>query len=150
MEELFNINLKKTSLFSKEDETHREKNLKLNSTTPYLEFASKVESFREDLVALVKNLKKSGATICGIGASTKGNVLLQYCNFSPEEITCIGDVNQDKFGCFTPGTFIPIVSETDVLSLKPDYLLILPWHFKEHFIERFKEFRLSRSVGAKL
>ena len=121
----------------------RERNLQLNSTTPYIEFASKVESFREDLVSLIGKLKKSGATICGIGASTKGNVLLQYCNFSSQEITCIGDVNQDKFGCFTPGTYIPIVSENEVLSLKPDYLLILPWHFKEHFVERFKEFRLS-------
>ncbi len=121
----------------------REKNLKLNSTIPYLEFASKVETFREDLVSLINKLKNSGATICGIGASTKGNVLLQYCGFSSDQINCIGDVNQDKFGCFTPGTFIPIVSEKDVLNLKPDYLLVLPWHFKAHFIERFKEFRLS-------
>ena len=88
-------------------------------------------------------MKNKGKSVHGYGASTKGNVLLQYCNFSPQEITCIGDVNQDKFGCFTPGTYIPIVSENKVLSLKPDYLLILPWHFKEHFIERFKEFRLS-------
>ena len=143
------IACKNPSLISKKSKAtinwviEREKNLKLNSITPYQEFASKVESFREDLVSLIKKLKKSGATICGIGASTKGNVLLQYCNFSPQEITCIGDVNQDKFGCFTPGSFIPIVSENEVLSLKPDYLLILPWHFKEHFIERFKEFRLS-------
>lgn len=143
------IACKKLSLISKKSKAtinwviERERNLKLNSITPYIEFASKVESFRDDLVSLIGKLKKSGATICGIGASTKGNVLLQYCNFSSQEITCIGDVNKDKLGCFTPGSYIPIVSENQALSLKPDYLLILPWHFKEHFIDRFNEFRLS-------
>ena len=121
----------------------REKKCGFDTVTPYLKFASEIKSFRDDLVSLINKLKDSGATICGIGASTKGNVLLQYCNFSSDQISFIGDVNEEKFGCFTPGTFIPIISEEEVLNLKPDYLLILPWHFKYHFIERFRDYRLS-------
>ena len=125
----------------------KERRLKLNTPSPYIEFSDRVAVFREELVSLINNLKNSGAMICGIGASTKGNVLLQYCNLSSNEINCIGDVNEDKFGCYTPGSLIPIVSEFFVLESKPDYLLILPWHFKDHFIERFKDFRLQ---GGKL
>ena len=101
------------------------------------------ERQNNNIDGLINNLKDSGATICGIGASTKGNVLLQYCNFSSDQISFIGDVNEEKFGCFTPGTLIPIISEEEVLNLKPDYLLILPWHFKDHFIQRFRDYRLS-------
>ncbi len=121
----------------------RENNLLLNTTAPYFEFTNKVKNFKMHLVSLITKLRNSGATICGIGASTKGNVLLQYCNFSENDISFIGDVNEDKFGCFTPGSLIPIISEKEVLSMKPDYLLILPWHFKEHFINRFNKYRLS-------
>ena len=67
----------------------------------------------------------------GYGASTKGNVFLQYCGITPELLPAIAEVNQDKFGCFTPGTNIPIVSESEAPAMKPDYFLVLPWHFKK-------------------
>ena len=70
----------------------------------------------------------------GLGASTKGNVLLQYFGIAPELLPVIGEVNPDKFGSFTPGTLIPIASETEVLSSEPDYLLVLPWHFRDFFV----------------
>ena len=71
--------------------------------------------------------------MCGIGASTKGNVVLQYCGFGPDDIEMIGDVNPDKFGSYTPGSWIPIRSEAEVLDSQPDVLLVLPWHFREFF-----------------
>ena len=72
--------------------------------------------------------------IGALGASTKGNVILQYCGITPEEIVAIGEVNEDKFGSYTPGTLIPIRPEKEVLDLGLDYLLVLPWHFRESFL----------------
>ena len=76
----------------------------------------------------------------GLGASTKGNVLLQFCNIGPDQIEAIGEVNPDKFGRVTPGSGIPIISETEVRAAKPDYLVVLPWHFRDGIIERESSF----------
>jgi len=118
----------------------QEERMKLETELPYLDFEKSVLQHREDLVSLVNNLVADGKKIAGYGASTKGNVLLQYCNFSVNDIFCIADVNEDKHGCFTPGTNIPIVSEKVARDLKPDYFLVLPWHFKHSILEREKDF----------
>jgi hypothetical protein len=118
----------------------QEERMKLETELPYLEFEKNVLQHKEDLVSLVNNLVADGKRIAGYGASTKGNVLLQYCNFSVNEIFCIADVNEDKHGCFTPGTNIPIVSEKEARDLRPDYFLVLPWHFKHSILEREKDF----------
>jgi ABC-type Fe3+-hydroxamate transport system substrate-binding protein len=74
-----------------------------------------------------------GKTVFALGASTKGNVLLQYCGISTKEVELVGEVNPEKLGCYTPGTWIPIISEQELLSKNPDYLIILPWHFRKFF-----------------
>jgi len=76
--------------------------------------------------------------VAALGASTKGNVLLQYCGLTDKEISFVGEVNAEKFGCFTPGTWIPIIPENDLLQSKPDYLIVLPWHFKKFFLANQK------------
>ena len=118
----------------------QENKLKLDTSTPYLEFAKRVFQHRKELRALITSIKSKGGTIYGYGASTKGNVLLQFCGFSTNEISYIAEVNQDKFGCFTPGTDIPIISENEARTKRPDYYLVLPWHFKESIINREVEF----------
>lgn len=118
----------------------QEERMKLETKDPYLEFEKNVFQHKEDLVNLIKNLVSDGKKIAGYGASTKGNVLLQFCNFSVDEIFCIADVNEDKHGSFTPGTKIPIVSEKVARELNPDYFLVLPWHFKHSILEREKDF----------
>ena len=82
--------------------------------------------------------KQFGKSICALGASTKGNVLLQYCNITEADIARVGEVNPDKFEAFTPGTLLPIVSEEEVLAMQPDYLLVLPWHFRNFLVEQQK------------
>jgi hypothetical protein len=77
-----------------------------------------------------------GEKILGYGASTKGNVILQFCGLTPKELPAIAEVNPDKFGCYTPGTLIPIISEQEAHALRPDAFLVLPWHFRENLIER--------------
>ena len=73
-----------------------------------------------------------------MGASTKGNVILNYCNISAHDIPFVGEVNMDKIGKFTPGSKIPIITEEDILSKNLDYYLILPWHLKSFFISNKK------------
>ena len=80
----------------------------------------------------------SGQRIAGLGASTKGNVLLQYCGLSDRELYAIGEVNEDKFGCFTPGSLIPIRPERELLADEPDFFLVLPWHFRDFFLRKYK------------
>lgn len=112
----------------------------LHTTKPYFDFAQRTYEHRDSLVNLVRSLRADGKTIYGYGASTKGNVLLQWCGFTSDDITAIGEVNSDKFGCVTPGTNIPIISEQEVKNLNPDYMIVLPWHFKNGIIQREKEY----------
>jgi len=118
----------------------QEKAMGLGTPKPYREFEESVFRHRDDLVNLIRSLNSDGKTILGYGASTKGNVLLQFCGLTKEDIPAIADVNEDKFGCFTPGTNIPIISESDAHSMNPDYFLVLPWHFKNGIIDRENEF----------
>lgn len=112
----------------------------LNTLAPYQDFVSRAEFHRKHLVALLSEIRRQGQTVFGYGASTKGNVLLQYCGFNSEQIPCIAEVNEDKFGAFTPGTRIPIVSETEARRERPDYFLVLPWHFRDSILQREREF----------
>ncbi len=107
----------------------------LHTLQPFQEFARNVAANRAKLRAFVEEAKRFGKSICALGASTKGNVLLQYCNITTSDISRVGEVNPDKFEAFTPGTLLPIVSEDDVLAMQPDYLLVLPWHFRDFFLE---------------
>ena len=88
----------------------------------------------------MRALVADGQKILGYGASTKGNVLLQFCGLTDKDIPAIADVNPEKFGAFTPGTHIPIVSEADARAMRPDYFLVLPWHFREGIVAREQEF----------
>ena len=76
--------------------------------------------------------------VVGYGASTKGNVILQFADITSKDIPYIGEVNADKFGCYTPGTLIPIISEEEARKMNPDYFFVFPWHFKEFIIEKEK------------
>ncbi len=118
----------------------KEERLSLDTLQPFLEFAKNITVHRAGLIAALLELKKQNKTVLGYGASTKGNVILQYCGFTAEDIPCIAEVNEDKFGSFTPGTLIPIVSEREAKALKPDYFLVLPWHFRENIIAREQDY----------
>jgi len=110
-----------------------ERKSSLDSLSTYSAFSSRVEKNRADLRNVLADFYRAGKSVCGIGASTKGNVVLQYCGFGPADIESIGDINPDKFGSYTPGSWIPIRSESEVLDSHPDVLLVLPWHFRTFF-----------------
>lgn len=108
----------------------------LSTLKPFLAFRERVARLRDELNQLIHNLRDQGKTVYGYGASTKGNVVLQYCGLTVHDIPAIAEVNEDKFGAFTPGTEIPIRSEQDVHAMNPDYLLVLPWHFRTNIVNR--------------
>jgi len=118
----------------------QEERMGLGTPRPYRDFEERVFRHREDLIRLVRSLNADGKKILGYGASTKGNVLLQFCGLSERDVPVIAEVNPDKFGCVTPGTYIPIVSEAEARAMGPDYFLVLPWHFKDGILRREKDF----------
>jgi NDP-4-keto-2,6-dideoxyhexose 3-C-methyltransferase len=109
-----------------------------NSLRPFEEFAQDVLSARDSLKNFVHEARRSGKKIAALGASTKGNVILQYCGLTTEDILVIGDVNPEKWGKVTPGSNIPIVDEELVLKEDYDFLLVLPWHFRKFFERKLR------------
>jgi hypothetical protein len=118
----------------------REERLGLDTEEPFRAFAERVFRHRDELVNLLGVLRADGARVLGYGASTKGNVVLQFCGLTSAEVEAIGDVNPDKFGRVTPGSLIPIVDEREMHERRPDFLVVFPWHFRETVIAREEEF----------
>lgn len=114
-----------------------------NNGISWMTFFEEVKKLKEDVYGFIKTEKEKGKTIWAYGASTKGNTLLQYFGLDNTLIDAIADRNIDKWGLRTVGTNIPIHSESDMRKAKPDYLLILPWHFIKEFKEREKEYLLN-------
>ncbi|TGK51928.1 class I SAM-dependent methyltransferase [Leptospira kanakyensis] len=125
----------------------QEDRMGLHTPSPYRKFEERVFQHKENLTSLIKALVSDGKKVFGYGASTKGNVLLQFCQFTEKDIPYIAEVNPNKFGSYTPGTLIPIVSESEAKAMKPDYMLVLPWHFRDSIIAREQEYLAS---GGKL
>jgi hypothetical protein len=121
----------------------QEDRMGLSTPRPYRDFEERVFRHREDLTRLIRSLRADGKTILGYGASTKGNVVLQFCGFTGKDIAAIAEVNAEKFGRVTPGSHIPIIPEAQARAMRPDYFLVLPWHFKDGILRREKEYLAS-------
>ncbi len=119
----------------------REGDLDLGTLGPYQRFTERIEEQRDLLRGFIDKERKAGKTFYIYGASTKGNTLLQYYGLDRESIVAAADRNPAKWGRLTPATRIPIISEKEAREQKPDYFLVLPWHFKDEFLERESEFR---------
>lgn len=117
-----------------------EKTLKLDSDETWHKFFDRIEQLKEQTVSFIKAEKAKGKVVWGYGASTKGNTLLQYFGLDHTLIDGIAERSVMKWGLKTVGTNIPIYSEDEMRKAKPDYLLVLPWHFIKEFIEREDEF----------
>jgi hypothetical protein len=124
----------------------REFDLQLDTDIPYRRFQERIEAHREELGGLLKKLRRSGKSIHIYGASTKGNTILQYCGIDSNMIDVAAERNPEKYGARTLGTDIPIVSEEESRGMKPDYYLVLPWHFRKEILERERE-SLEGGVG---
>lgn len=110
----------------------------LDTLIPYTAFARRILDAKRELLDFIQMAHANNKSVAALGASTKGNVLLQYCGLTANDIACVGEVNPEKYGCYTPGTWIPIIPEQQLIESKPDYLIVLPWHFRESFIQNKK------------
>jgi hypothetical protein len=135
----------KSSAF-KIDKKNVEKIIKIENRI-FINFSKIINNFKKSiyksrvkLVDLVKKINKQKKIIHVYGASTKGNVILQFCKLTKEMIPFAAERNKDKFGRFTPGTSIPIISEKESREKSPDYYLVMPWHFKKEILHREKSF----------
>jgi len=120
--------------------------LQLDTDKPYRHFQERVNVHGEQLSALLKKLRAEGKRIHVYGASTKGNTILQWCGVDGRLVDVCAERNPDKYGARTLGTDIPIVSEEQSRAAKPDYYLVLPWHFRDEFVQREKA-TLASGVG---
>jgi hypothetical protein len=138
----YNFNQKKLIKILKE-----EKKLGLSNFSTFINFKKKIDIIKLKLNLILKRLvNKNNKTIHAYGASTKGNVLLQYFKINNKILSYVAERNPNKYNLYTPGSNIKIISEKKSRSLKPDYYLVLPWHFREEILKR--EF-LVRKKGTK-
>jgi SAM-dependent methyltransferase len=128
------------------DVRQKEFDLELDTDKPYVAFQYRIEKVKNDLHELLVNFKKEGKRVHIYGASTKGNTILQWCNINNMLVDYASERNPDKYGASTLGTNIPIISEEESRAMNPDYYLVLPWHFKQEFLEREKD-ALDKGTG---
>ena len=107
----------------------------------YADFSARVERIRGDLLQLLEKLKRRGARIAGYGAAAKGTILLNFSGIGQEMLGFVADRNVHKQGRYIPGVRLPIAPPARILEDQPDYLLILPWNFKEEIMEQQSEYR---------
>ena len=128
---------------AKKNSIHLPKTKKINkvldqenqiNTESYRNLGYRIENTKEILKLLLKNIKKT--EIIGYGASTKGNIVLNHCGINDQNLRYICDANPYKFGRFTPGSNIKIISKQQMRKMKPKYLLVLIWSFRSEVIKQ--------------
>lgn len=120
-----------------------EEKINLKNKKIYADFAQRIENNKNKLCKLVSKLVRNNKKIFVYGASTRGNTLLQYCDFSNKLIKAAVERNSEKWGKKIASVGIPIISEEQARKEKPDYMLVLPWFFKEEFLQREKNYLKS-------
>ena len=106
-----------------------------------LAFGKRIQDNRDRCVNFIRQEVARGKKVYVYGASTKGNVILQYYGLDSKLITAAAERSPEKWGKYTIGTWIPIVTEEEARKAKPDYFLVLPWAFFKEFYERENEWR---------
>ena len=95
---------------------------------------NRIIQHRHEIRAFFDLMRSSGKKVYGYGASTKGNIVLNYCGITPQDLIAISDLEPQKDGAVTPGTRIPIISHEKLREIHPDYALVLAWHYRPEII----------------
>jgi len=119
---------------------YKENLFKYNELETFKKFYEDIKRFKKVFRKLLIDLRYNKKKVIGYGASTKGNVILQYCNINSKLLPYICEVNTFKHGRYTPGSKIKIISENNAKAMKPDFYLVLPWHFKNFILEKESKF----------
>tara|TARA_R110002110_G_scaffold96863_5_gene249142 strand:- start:2957 stop:4240 length:1284 start_codon:yes stop_codon:yes gene_type:complete len=124
-----------------------EKQMNLFDKKTYIDFHEEILNLKNKIKDTIGVELKNGNTVLGLGASTKGNMLLQLFGIGKETIPYISERNPEKVGLKTLGTDIELISEERAREINPSYMLVLPWYFKSEIVAREKEYILN---GGKL
>jgi len=108
---------------------------------PLAEFATRVESLKGSLLALLADLKRSGRRLAAYGAAAKGSTLLNYAGIGRETLDFVADRSPHKQGRYMPGVHVPIVAPKRLVEARPDYCLLLTWNFAEEIMAQQAEYR---------
>lgn len=119
----------------------------INKIETYSAFQKKVKEVKYNTISLLSKLKLEGKKIIAYGAAAKGNTFLNYCGLGKEFFDCVVDVTPEKQGLRLPGTLIDIVGEEVISEIKPDYIVVLPWNWKDEISQRLE---FTREWGCKL
>lgn len=122
-----------------------ESKFKLDKIITYSKFKKNIDNIKRKCTKKINSILSSGKKIHGYGASTKGNVILQYFNLNNKQIKFIADRNPFKHNKYTPGTSIKIISEKSSRTMKPEYYLVLPWHFRKEILKREIKIRKQKT-----
>ena len=122
---------------------YEEKKLGLEKNWPYIVFGMQIKHLKNELYKFIKSKVDEGKTIYLYGASTRGNTILQYCDLDYKLIKAAVERNPEKFGKKIASVDIPIISEEQARKEKPDYMLVLPWFFKDEIIKREEDYLKS-------
>ena len=125
------------------EQTELENMIGLNRKSIYSDFARRIKMNKKNIYNFIKSKVNQGKTVYLYGASTRGNTLLQYFDLDNHLISKAVERNSEKWGKIIASTDIPIISEEQARKEKPDYMLVLPWFFKDEFLEREKEYLKS-------
>jgi hypothetical protein len=112
----------------------------MTDLSTFEELARRAEATKEELLLLLRSLKKEGKTVAAYGAPAKGNTLLNYCGIDSDLVSFAVDKNPLKVGMLTPGAHIPVLSVSSILERQPDFLLILAWNFADEIVEQQHEY----------
>ena len=123
------------------DYIESEQRLGLDRLDYYADFSNRVNQIRTELNQLLQGLKEKKARIVGYGAAAKGTIMLNYVGIGQETLDFVVDRNTHKQGRFIPGVRLPIAAPERVLAEQPDYVLILPWNFKDEIMAQQAEYR---------
>jgi len=118
----------------------QEKQIGVDKKNVYLEFSKRINQNKKRLLGFIKQQTKLGKKIYVYGASTRGNTLLQYFDLTSKYIIYAVERNKEKWGKYISSLGIPIISEEEARSRNPDYMLVLPWFFKNEFLQREKNY----------
>jgi hypothetical protein len=129
------------------DLKNEEKNLKLTDAKTFFNFEKIVTDLKDKTVKFVDEIIKNKKTVLALGASTKGNIILQHFGLTKEKIKFISERNPEKVGLKCLGSDIELISEERARKINPEAFIVLPWNFKKEIVEREKEYL---NMGGKL
>ncbi len=113
----------------------------LTDLSGYENFSEKVLAIKSDALSFLIAAQRDGKSVVGYGAAAKGNTFLNYCGIGPGYISAVADRSPHKQGTLLPGSRIPVVSPETILSMKPDFVFILPWNIKDEVAKQLSAVR---------